>query len=349
MPPHAEMTAENGVASVHSDDMSPSKSLANLETLPAVAPQVGGVVLSAFGQGTIVQMDPTKVQVELSTWDLANSSKVHCFLSLDSILVLAEKSTEDMTAPELLHYTTVLRAQANALQSDLKYGAAFEFYKQAVALSTKLLGQQDIKSNERADLLVRTVKSCNDVGGCAIYLHRWQEALEHARTCVALLDAVVKRGGGEAGIVSPQQQVGQVRLGECRVKAYIIMAKAWNGMGQPDKVAKKCDIAQGIITEYVNTKTLPPSLVKKFVSYQRKIKRIRREGKEKKVVAGQTPYTSKSRKVWFAGETKPGQKDAVMEKAQWRPATVVAYSSLLAGALFCGYYVVSKQLARPRK
>jgi tetratricopeptide (TPR) repeat protein len=334
-------------------------------TFPAATAAVGSLILAPFGHGTVTEVRPHtgQVKVALSSWKLASeNSTVICYLNLAEIRVLSAKSLNNMSVMEQCRFTQTLKTVACELYNDHRYGAALELFTWAVEICTSLLQIDDSSSlpkNERADLLVNTVKNSNHVGQCCVQLELWQRAKQAAESAIALLDALGRKqqqqtpGATATGLMplpshdesengstasdpskppSPAvlAMIGQARLfGECRVKAYLIMAQASHGLGQDKRALAQLDEAQAIVKKYATPDMAKQrdmrTLVKHFLSYQKKIKKLRRTIQESSSVSKVSaapkiisPSPSeeaheRGRRVWFFGEKKPIKVETVTE------------------------------------
>ena len=104
-------------------------------TLPAwhrVEPSLGDKVICIYGTGRVIEIRPSRQQIaiRLSSWELADTSMVTCYLAASAVKVIAgPQKVEDMSVEDRIKYAQSIKEQAEQAFSAQNYKAALQIYE----------------------------------------------------------------------------------------------------------------------------------------------------------------------------------------------------------------------------
>eukprot|EP00978_Attheya_sp_CCMP212_P049470 scaffold669091_cov59-Attheya_sp.AAC.1 len=234
------------------------------EELPSVQPKIGDDVTCLFGRGTVTDIlyatndnnnndndDPashadetneTKVPLQyvvtLTSWRLANRSRVVCHfpsvqalqthdrnkenVSLtaagnDGLSVVRKHKLAEMGTYERVEFAQSQKVVANAQFLAQHFEVALNLYANAIE-SVRYVQHDSRSTNQlRADLVTLMVTCNNNAGTCCIQLGKWVEATRFARNALVLLDALYGKRGKKIHTLLVEEGMGDEKLfGEWR-------------------------------------------------------------------------------------------------------------------------------------
>lgn len=236
-------------------------------SLSSIAPTIGCDVLCFAGRGRVIAIETTnddassshcpKLTIVLSSWRLANRSRVKCYLPASAVQVVRAKRIYEMDVFEKIDHAFALKQHATDFFHQAKYLEALEEYSRAVG-TVKYVQHADSSPNAlRADLLVIMITCSNNAATCSIKLgHHVDRSFEFAKQALDLLEALEAKKGLKihAELIKSGYTDTKV-FGEWKVKACLILA---NGLAAKGNVDAALEILQRART---SIRSVPSSAV----------------------------------------------------------------------------------------
>ena len=164
---------------------------------PTVTANVGDVIMSQFGRGTVVDIrndDRRTHVVQLSSWRLASRSKVLCYLSSSDCKVMRPYRIHDMSIFDKVEYANDLKKNAEAKFSLKDFNSALEIYARAVDTVRYVQHGKDSTNEIRADLVVVMVTCCNNASLCSLKKQDYERTEKFAENALVLIQALEHKG-----------------------------------------------------------------------------------------------------------------------------------------------------------
>ncbi|GMI29903.1 hypothetical protein TeGR_g1962 [Tetraparma gracilis] len=213
-------------------------------SFPAHVPPLaaGSKVATPYGKGVITAYHPSKITVTLSSWTLANSSPVLCYLHPDQVAPDVpgtdplKKPFRALSGYEKIDFAFTKRDAAKAALQLKDTAAANLFFEQAL-FCLQQVENEDLKVNlYRARLLECMIACLNNSALCCLTLREWQKAADGSRQAMMLVDALDRKRGGEiVKVMGEKLGVDEGRLFvDWRCKAICSHARALSELGEFD-------------------------------------------------------------------------------------------------------------------
>lgn len=278
----------------------PNAVLYTPQSFPSVKPLNGDHVTCQWGRGVIqaIRKDGTIV-VELSSWRLANRSRVKCYLQPSAVQVVRKKTKSEMDVFERVELANEYKALANKQFAQKLYEPAVLTYSKAVD-AVRYVQHDSNSSNEvRADLIVAMITCSNNAGTCSVHLHKWDQAIKFAKNALVLIDALYpKRGGKIHTILNRDGYLDSKIFGEWRVKSYLLLARAQFERKDYDEALETLQGATIILNEF-NGKTSA------LLSQEKEVKKLKAHcEREDKAVK---KLEKKRARAMFGGGSSPNK------------------------------------------
>jgi hypothetical protein len=275
-------------------------------------PHIGGLVLTTFGMGTVAQVltHNHQVQVILSSWKLAQESQQHvvCYLRVADITIVSQQALDDMTMTQQIAFTKLLKDLACTAQNKKQTGLALSLHQTLLRACTTLL--KTCHSPARADILVHAIKCNNHAAACALQLELRRVAREHAKTAIAIMDALQTKktsatSASSTTSITSTTSLGEIKLfGQFRVKSLILVARSYLDLDGPtstnylkprhrDAAKLALDKADALVqatihaaaqqdtlTKGSSTTQAQEDLRKQLASYRRQVKKLKQQYKQ---------------------------------------------------------------------
>ena len=164
---------------------------------PTVTANVGDVIMSQFGRGTVVDIrndDRRTHVVQLSSWRLASRSKVLCYLSSSDCKVMRPYRIHDMSIFDKVEYANDLKKNAAQKFSLNDFNSALEIYARAVDTVRYVQHGKDSTNEIRADLVVVMVTCCNNASLCSLKKQDYERTEKFAENALVLIQALEHKG-----------------------------------------------------------------------------------------------------------------------------------------------------------
>ena len=213
------------------------------KTLPHPKPRGDDdVILGNFGRGTVLKVescsegssgDDEKVVVQLTNWRLARRStvKIYCnasnFTNSEQYRIVRKKRVYEMSIYERIEHSKVLKKEAIPHFVKGDYEKALDLFTQAV-YAVRMQQHTPESTNEmRADLVEIMISCSNNAASCFVKMGKWEEAQQHARNALLLIDALDGKRGQKVHLILREGGLSDLKIfGEWRVKSYLIIARA---------------------------------------------------------------------------------------------------------------------------
>jgi tetratricopeptide (TPR) repeat protein len=236
------------------------------QSYPSVAPLLGDDVLTAFGRGTVVELRPQVLVVDLTNWRLANRSRVKCYLQRRDVQVLRKKTLAEMDGYERVTHAQKLKLQANTYFSLKLYDKALLTYAEAVEAVRYVQHDSNSNNQVRADLVAVMITCCNNAGTCCVQLAKWDEAIKFSRNALVLLDALYNKRGLQIHTVLNRDGIHDAQLfGEWRVKSHILTARALTEKQCYPEAMDALKLAHDTIVEYTTANAEDTTAISKSI------------------------------------------------------------------------------------
>lgn len=225
---------------------------------PSTAVTEGCDVRCIYGRGRVIEIRSTDsdkcndvVVIQLSSWRLANRSRVICYLNAQSVHVLRSKHVYEMSVVERIERAMELKQQAAYFFSNKDYQRAWEIYGRAIDVVQYVQHSTQSTNAVRADLLVVMITCSNNAATCSLKLDRLEEASKHAQQALGLLDALEKKKGLKIHGELLSQGHSDIRLfGEWKVKSLLIIARSLAENDEIEAAMDTAKTARDIITSF---------------------------------------------------------------------------------------------------
>lgn len=226
---------------------------------PPISPTtIGTEVVCLYGRGKLIDIrtDDDVFVVQLSSWRLANRSRVTCYLQKECVRCVRPKELYEMNVYERVEYALERKKIAAHEFAAKQYPAALQIYTQAVEAVRNVQHTSESSNNAiRADLLVVMITCSNNAATCCLKLERWNDAYQHATASLLLLEALEPKKGGKIHQELLAQGHSDVQVfGEWKVKSFLVSARALAEKGQVEKAMEIVRQARKVIASYTTTK-----------------------------------------------------------------------------------------------
>ena len=262
---------------------------------PSVAPQVGDDVMCTYGRGRIIEIrgddkmeeEQKTIVILLSSWRLANRSRVTCYMHPKDVRVVRTKKVYEMTVHERVEEALALKNQAAKDFASKDYRAALQSYAKAIDAVRYVQHKSDSDNYVRADLLVIMVTCTNNAGTCARQLGHWEETYKFAKNAEVLLDAMEKKKGLKIHTILVKDGYHDVKtFGEWKVKSLMLQARSLAEKKEFDQTIETLKKAHDIINKYTTGAhdTKEVASIKALRSLEREVKKLHAACKERKAI-----------------------------------------------------------------
>lgn len=265
------------------------------DDFPSVTPQVGDEVMSTFGRGKVIDIrkeddgdkKKTTLVVKLSSWRLANRSRVTCFLQPPDVRVLRSKKIYEMTVHERVEAAFGYKEQAAKEFSKKQYREALHSYAKAIDAVRYVQHKSDSDNFVRADLLVVMVTCTNNAAMCAKHLEQWEETFKFAKNAEVLLNAIENKKGMKIYKILVADGYDDVKLfGEWKVKSLVLQARSLIEKQETNQAMDILKQAHEIIASYMAQldATKHAASIKTLRSLEKEVKRLHTQCKNFRAV-----------------------------------------------------------------
>lgn len=298
----------------------PNAMLYTSQKFPSVKPLKGDHVTCQWGRGVVksIRKDGT-IEVQLSSWRLANRCMVKCYLNPLSVQVVRKKTKAEMDVYERVEMAMDFKSLASKQFSQKLYGPALETYAKAVEAVRYVQHNANSSNEVRADLVAIMITCCNNAGTCSVQLHKWDEAIKFSLNALTLLDALFAKRGSRIHSILNKEGYSDIKIfGEWRVKSHLITARALLEKKNYDTALKTLEVAAHLIAQ---EKDRTPALVtqakevKKLVAHSQHGRDVVRKTEKKRA---QAMFGGASAKSTKAEKPKSG-KDAALPTSRSAP------------------------------
>ena len=280
-------------------------------TFPSVAPMVDDDVVSLYGRGRVVKVNPNNhtCTIELTNWRLAQRSTVKCHLRQSDVCVVRKKTLYEMNAFEKVEYAQQMKQSATNCFIQKDYKSALEHYDRAIT-SVRFVQHDANSTNElRADLLTVMITCYNNAGTCCILLQEYEEAIKFANNAIVLIDALYEKRGLKIHTILNKEGLSNVKLfGEWRTKSLLIKARGLMERGDYNDALEVLKEAHHVIEKHMETDKLQDPIYQSsyatLYKQSKDLKRLhatcvqkRKSQKQKEKQRAQAMFASASKKT----------------------------------------------------
>jgi hypothetical protein len=243
--------------------------------LAGVEPAIGHDVICSYGKGRIfgIRSAEKMVVVRLSSWRLAGSSRVTCYLSTSAVRVVGIKKLYEMSVQEKLEYARAVKGQAYNEFISKDYLAACQTYARAIeamrcrdddslmdasfysddALSVSSSTSGSSSATKGTDLVLLMITCSNNAATCCSVIKKWDDAASFARQALALIAGLeAKRGNRMHKVLNKAFFTDAKIFGEWRVRGLLISARAAWGKHNAKGVIDITRSARQVIAFYTD-------------------------------------------------------------------------------------------------
>lgn len=164
---------------------------------PSVPPEVGSDVLTKWGRGKLIKIrdNGTKVHVvRLSSWRLANRSRVLCYVSAAECEVIRPKKIYDMDVFEKVEYANLIKQHATEKFKQKDYSGALGLFAKAIDAVRYVQHGVGSTNELRADLIVVMITCSNNAALCSSKQNDWDRTAKFAENALVLIEALEEKG-----------------------------------------------------------------------------------------------------------------------------------------------------------
>ena len=164
---------------------------------PSITPEVGSDVLTKWGRGKLIQIRDDDVKthvVKLSSWRLANRSRVLCYVSAEECEVIRPKKIYDMDVFEKVEYANLIKQQATEQFKQKDYSGALELFARAIDAVRYVQHGVGSTNELRADLIVVMITCSNNAALCSSKQNDWDRTAKFAENALVLIEALEEKG-----------------------------------------------------------------------------------------------------------------------------------------------------------
>jgi len=233
---------------------------------PSVQPQVGDDVLCPYGRGKVMEIRSThgeQVVVRLSSWRLANRSRVTCVVDRSDVRAVRPKRLYEMSVYEKVEYAQQLKEEAAQCFVEKRYEAALHLYARAIESVRYVQHKTDSSNHVRADLVLLMITCSNNAATCCTHLSKhWDEAIKYANNALVLIQALEEKRGMKLHTLLRKEGYRDAKLfGEWRVKSYLILARCFLEKKDADEAMRVLQQARAVVAKYAATEAAEASAV----------------------------------------------------------------------------------------
>lgn len=307
---------------------------------PSVSPMIDDEVMCTYGRGKVTEIrvsssdqasedgpstkvSTTTIVVLLSSWRLANRSRVKCYLQPSAVRVVRSKKIYEMTVHERVEAAMAFKDQAAKSFAAKDYQSALQSYAKAIDAVRYVQHKQDSDNYVRADLLVLMVTCTNNAGMCARHLGHWEESSNFGKNSEVLLDAVERKKGLKIHTILVNDGYHDVKVfGEWKIKSLILQARALAEKHEFDKSIDLLKKSHDIIASYSTDEYAEkyPASVKTLRNLEKEVKKLHAGCKERKAVA--LKKEKQRAAAMFGGSSSPRANSKSFAASQFEVPTV---------------------------
>lgn len=222
---------------------------------PSVTPREGDeVVVQQWGRGRVLEIRQSDGmhKIQLSSWRLADRSRVVCYVPASQLDVMRPLRIYDMDVFQKVEHALELKQDASTIFAKKDFEGALEFYSKAVDAVRYVQHGADSTNIVRADLLVIMITCSNNAGICCLNLNNYQRAEKFAKNAVVLIEALLKKKETSKilQILHRDGITDSQIFGTYRVKSNLIMATSMVRLHRPEEAIILLKETQQIISTY---------------------------------------------------------------------------------------------------